>query len=525
MTNLPPAHPHGAEKRYRIVQPLVGASLGLVLAMLAEQLLGAEYVDARLFEYGRIGLVVLFGYMGHLFAVGRGRAVAENIECLAIAIAMALILKHFLVEAYKIPTGSMQPTIIGNDKRGIFDRVLVNKFAYLVDEPRRYEVIVFKFPLNRSQNYIKRLIGLPNERITIQNGNIYVASKQPDGSYGASAIARKPDKVRRSVMKTLYPSRRPGENFASSFTVDSGTATQDGDAVVLAGDARFHFGKGGSILDKYLDGYDPAWDIPAENTGFAAGRDNVGDLLVEFDCELETASTIECLIDSFGRQYRARVGTDAAGSCELLAATPSGDATLPLPGEASTTVARCDSPVRGSKSLHVCFFHVDQQLVLEIDGERVLHWEYEIREPLQDSENRVEVAIAGGARLTDLEVQRDIHYLTGNSSVVSDNFDVPSDSLFAMGDNTQNSHDGRMWSSTTYRMPDGREVTRETSLGAWAGDFVDVFGERYDARDFAGYSQTAAARKVSFIPRELLLGKAIAVFWPIFPHFRWKLIR
>ena len=67
--------------------------------------------------------------------------VSENIEALAIAIVMALILNQFIIQAYKIPTGSMQPVIMGDDRQGLFDRILVNKFIYLVSEPEHARTV------------------------------------------------------------------------------------------------------------------------------------------------------------------------------------------------------------------------------------------------------------------------------------------------------------------------------------------------------------------------------------------------
>ena len=79
------------------------------------------------------------------------RSIMENVEALAIAIVMALILKYFLIEAYKIPTGSMQPQIMGDPPTGVFDRVLVNKLVYLLRGPERFEVVVFRKPLWQRQ--------------------------------------------------------------------------------------------------------------------------------------------------------------------------------------------------------------------------------------------------------------------------------------------------------------------------------------------------------------------------------------
>jgi hypothetical protein len=68
------------------------------------------------------------------------------------------------------------------------DRILVSKFSYELGEPQRWDVIVFKFPNNAKQNYIKRLIGLPGETVRIQHGDIHVRTAE-DAPF---EIARKP---------------------------------------------------------------------------------------------------------------------------------------------------------------------------------------------------------------------------------------------------------------------------------------------------------------------------------------------
>src|SRR5262245_38880877 len=119
------------------------------------------------------------------------RVFFENLESLAIAVVMALVLKFFLIEAYKIPTGSMQPTIMGDEHTN--DRVLVNKIVYFLRRPERFEVIVFRNPLNQRQNYIKRLIAFGGETLTIRNGDQFAG---PTG--GKSEVLRKPEHVWRS---------------------------------------------------------------------------------------------------------------------------------------------------------------------------------------------------------------------------------------------------------------------------------------------------------------------------------------
>src|SRR5262245_25286422 len=92
----------------------------------------------------------------------------ENIEALVMAIVVALLFKYFVLEISKIPSGSMQPTLMGNPETGVFDRTLVDKLAYQFRDPRRFEIVVFKHPLERSRIMVKRLVGMPGEELKIE---------------------------------------------------------------------------------------------------------------------------------------------------------------------------------------------------------------------------------------------------------------------------------------------------------------------------------------------------------------------
>jgi signal peptidase I len=104
----------------------------------------------------------------------------EWIEPFIIAAVVALFIRQFIVEAFKIPSGSMIPTLT------IGDHLLVNKFIYgpripFTDtmlfawkEPKRGEIIVFKYPENEEKNFIKRVVGLPGDKIEIKNGKLFI---------------------------------------------------------------------------------------------------------------------------------------------------------------------------------------------------------------------------------------------------------------------------------------------------------------------------------------------------------------
>ncbi len=101
----------------------------------------------------------------------------ETIETLVWAVALALAIRTFIVQAFWIPSGSMIPTLLEGD------RVLVCKFEYLLRKPRRGDIFVFKYPKDTSLDYVKRLIALPGDTFEIRNGIVWVNGRQTDEPY------------------------------------------------------------------------------------------------------------------------------------------------------------------------------------------------------------------------------------------------------------------------------------------------------------------------------------------------------
>ena len=189
----------------------------------------------------------------------------ETVEAFVVAFILALLFRAFIAEAFVIPTGSMAPTLMGAHKDidcdrcgkrfpigaslerrgpeteqavvgGICpncrhvnmldlvndpnhttfsgDRILVSKFAYTLHDPERWDVIVFKFPGNPKQNYIKRLVGLPNEILTIRHGDVYTRPHDADGgpeteSPGDSQAPGEAETLANSgVLPTIDPNNR-----------------------------------------------------------------------------------------------------------------------------------------------------------------------------------------------------------------------------------------------------------------------------------------------------------------------------
>jgi signal peptidase I len=118
-------------------------------------------------------------------------------EALLIALVLALVIRAFLVQAFSIPSGSMQPTLL------IGDYLLVNKFTYgirnpftnkvwiPVGRPQRGDVVVFIFPQDPSKDYIKRVIGLPGEQVQVINKKVYINGRlveTPQAVYADASV-------------------------------------------------------------------------------------------------------------------------------------------------------------------------------------------------------------------------------------------------------------------------------------------------------------------------------------------------
>lgn len=86
---------------------------------------------------------------------------------LIMLIVMFVTMKYIVINA-QIPSESMESTIMKGD------RIFGNRLAYLLDDPERFDIIIFKFPDDESQLFIKRIIGLPGEKVEIKAGKVYI---------------------------------------------------------------------------------------------------------------------------------------------------------------------------------------------------------------------------------------------------------------------------------------------------------------------------------------------------------------
>lgn len=126
----------------------------------------------------------------------------EWVEAIVVAFILFLGIRTFIIQAFHIPSGSMEPTLL------VGDYLFVNKFIYRFRKPRRTDIVVFKYPANPKQDYIKRIIGLPGENVEVKNRIVYVNGKPLDEPYAvyadSSRFSRYENFAQRHVPKGSY---------------------------------------------------------------------------------------------------------------------------------------------------------------------------------------------------------------------------------------------------------------------------------------------------------------------------------
>jgi len=200
----------------------------------------------------------------------------EIVKTIAIALLVALVLRVFLFQPFTIPSASMEPTLLEGDY------IIVSKFAYgysrhsapfsppvlegrvLARQPKRGDIVVFKLPRDGRTDYIKRLVGLPGDRIQVREGAVYVNGEAVNRAAAGQGVAQSPFGIERPVDRY----RETLDNGRSYITHDLGP---DGEVdntdvyVVPAG----HFFMMGDNRDNSVDSrYPPEFGVgfvPFEN--------------------------------------------------------------------------------------------------------------------------------------------------------------------------------------------------------------------------------------------------------------------
>ena len=524
-------------------------------------------------------------------------AIRENLEAFIVAVILALIIRHFVVEAFEIPTGSMATTLYGMhawvecpncdtgyavalasdsstgnvnvpyESRIVYDgkctnpscaldihsasargapvrcascgqqfsgrpedyrptqaklaavrcplchhtyenhvfeksnkngghKILVHKFAYQSGSPKRWDVIVFEF--DEWKNYIKRLVGLPGERIEIWDGDLYVNGKverKSDHPYAQDSLWTKisdSDVAERGLnpkpawVEVAPPSRKDAPLKTARWNSETRRWSLNAlnDVSVIAYQRGF---------DNYY-----SYNTLSQGSGGVEGyphRIQVGDKKLAFVARMASSAPpppgppkaeswvgAEVEDGAFTFQLRIPVGPDAAGKNAVLERLPTGGA----PGEAfQAFVTQTTAPVfRPGDPVEIVLENADDRVTASVGGKKLLALDYTSRRGADDADVTPPGAmtdahalriIASNAQadIESIRVHRDLYYISQEYRPWN-GIQLGEGEYFAMGDNAPSSSDGRYWGA---------------------------------------------------VPEKNLMGRALCVFWPAVPRFEWKFIR
>ncbi|KAF0240957.1 MAG: signal peptidase [Planctomycetota bacterium] len=454
----------------------------------------------------------------------------DNIEAIAVAFLMALIIRCFCIEVFKIPTGSMEPTLFGDTKPGepppahTGDRIMVDKLGLILHGVNRFDVCVFKYPLDRSRNFIKRIVGLPEEDFRIEHADIW--TRPHSGGDGKFHLARKPAKEQASIWLHAWPGDdvsaekckkmwdgAPAACYEAGANFDSGPAKGEAEFRLQSPVKDYYRGKGTSA--------------------------RVNDLSIRFKAIMAAGSELfvtNARSDGYGR-FTTSIAADGT---VRFSHQPDVDGTFtPLPPPSPTSAGA----VAAEADVEVAQW--DGAIHVRIAGREVAAWEYvdvlpdALRNPDPPSFQMSFGSRGGAVRFRGVWVGRDILYnkagqSSGESVLTGKEFlPIPKDRYFAIGDNVCNSKDGRLWKERKIELKNGQTIIGD-------GDSPENYpqnrtGEttRERFRDLEGTDHFFIQEEVKdegdrdkewhpFVAREEMVGKALVVW---FPFARFKMIR
>jgi len=482
-----------------------------------------------------------------------GRSTKETVESIIIAFILAFVFRAFIVEAYRIPTGSMAPTLYGAHQTTLCpdcgydyafeiqqrvpkiticpnckwinrtanlvrggqllvdggDRILVMKLGYGLAEmfpslkpslgPKRWDVVVFKNPANPDINFIKRLIGLPGEKIELIDGDVYVNDK----------IARKTDIAMESLWFLVYnndylPTRRdrddPPADVPGWVPVDKTQQWKtSGRVLFFHGDKKDQPGTiafNGHVQDFY------AYDDP----DMQAGRMyTVSDIKLEFMLNVHRGDgEVDIVLSKRDDVFIARINT--SGKAQLFRTTR---ADYKSGKNKPKLLAETDIPRMSPKSPElISFENLDYRVQLKIGKKVILQTTDEqyhpntdkLRKLLAEEEPPIIQMTARDfdAQFWHVNLMRDVYYrpvriqtpseldrtpLTGQlgHGVVNNPIHLGPSDYYVLGDNSPESMDSRLW----------YEV----------GPHLQA---KYDKGQY----------KMGTVPADQMVGKAFFVYWP-----------
>ncbi|MCA8975662.1 MAG: signal peptidase I [Planctomycetes bacterium] len=408
-----------------------------------------------------------------------------NLEAFGVAILAAVLLKWFCIEAYQIPTSSMQPTLMGDQSSKVFDRILVDKLLQTFRDPQRWDITVFRYPLQKNQNYVKRIVGMPNDHLHIAAGNIYQVREQ-DGKL-TYEIERKPDDLQEALWKEVYPARRlvlgEGTALGASWNGSSSSITEDADGFAMelsSSTRRLYFrdtsGKGLTNLD--WDGYPTAVAIEIQKNHFLTQPP-------EIVPDARLAATL--IPNGKLAEVAFEIVVNRPGLDKLTFALQVEGGKGKLQVTAGAAVAAESPPfdveLTQGRATRLRFAHVDDRLIAWVDGTEVQRldtatWHCRAGCVSTKSDSGFEFAPgqivtpqivckgSGSLRIDDVVLERDLHYTRYDAPEI---IEVPEGHYYMMGDNTLQSIDSRGWTAITVGVTDDNRIVAPPPPGGAPG--------------------------------------------------------
>lgn len=412
-----------------------------------------------------------------------GGRVRQALVRLGGAVLAAVLLKWLCLEACRIPSPSMQPMLLGCEEAGVYDHVLVDKLHYVLAEPRRWELAAFKPPLQQRDAFVKRVVGMPGERINIGGGNVHVVLGE--GSSERFVPLRRPEALQAVHWKDVHPARAlaRGEPTGLGHTLRGEPETawheRDGGAVAtLAPDrtARLLWvDADGGLVDRIWDGcpLDVARALRAVHAPRSDRAEIVVDARVAATLAATTAPARVALAIDVCRPSQAKLRF----SCEWQRDE------VRLVVRRDGAVVAAGAPVAfawPSVAFTLAFAHLDDELILWCDDRELARFDttaFACRDgcELPDTcgmgpampcaEQHAGVVLegegAGELAVRDMRIWRDQQWTRGPlpaNAVLA----VPAGHYLLLGDNPLQSEDGRGWRSFRIGELDGAAVPPDT---------------------------------------------------------------
>ncbi|HXG09721.1 MAG TPA: signal peptidase I [Gemmataceae bacterium] len=425
------------------------------------------------------------------------------IESAVLFLSVLLLIRVVGVEPYSVPTGSMAPTLMGNHWAAVCprcgylvrvgvpngngerhfgrhghaacpncgcdelpldqtlisrgDQLLVNKNVFDWRRPRRWEMAVFRCPVEPGKEFVKRVVGLPGEEVQLRDGDVYIDHD----------LARKTlEEFQRLRILLFDHNYQPADGWQTRWQIQpppltlpsppagregrvrEGPAAPEGTGLRLnalrESDAYLWLGYRNWLLDVHKE--EAIRDEYSYNGGDPAAAAAVHDFMLECDLEVLggdgwVAFAITDGLDEMTAELP--IGTVKEGA-RLIGRQPTAD----LDGESRVYRTAPDFGLRVGRTYHVGLAFVDRRATLVVDGRPPFA---PVDRPAAEQRGEVTRPVKVGARgvdvrLSNIRLFRDVHYTEAGQHGVRAPVRLGAGQYFVLGDNSPNSDDSRFWS-------------------------------------------------------------------------------